>query len=285
MRIRESWMRAGKQLADDGIVEASIEAEVLLRHALDMERADFFAALNDRLTPLQEEAAGRLLERRAAGEPLAYVLGHREFYGLDFCVNPHVLIPRQETELLVDKVLELSRESPEQRLQIADVGTGSGAIAVAIARNLPLATIYATDSSQEALDVAGVNVRRHRLSERVHLRHGDLLEVLTTPVDVIVSNPPYLRTSEIAGLQHEVTREPACALDGGTDGLDIMGRLFRQALHYMRPGGRLLVEIAPQQLEPVLRMGRQAFPVARISFDRDLLGSPRVVSIALPGPS
>ena len=284
MMIRDFWMRVSKQLADEGIVESGIEAEIILRHTLDMERADFFAALDDRITPLQERKTGRLLERRVAGEPLAYMLGHREFYGLDFYVNPHVMIPRQETEILVDKVLNLSKEEPSQRLQIADVGTGSGAIAVAIAHNLPSATLYATDSSREALSAAKVNVRCHRLSERIHLCYGDLLEALSDPVDIIVSNPPYLKTSEIAGLQPEVTREPVCALDGGTDGLDVMKHLFRQAPYYMRPGGRLLVEIASQQLESVLWMGRCAFPTARISFDRDMLNLPRVVSIAMPNP-
>ena len=290
MKVRESWMEAEQQLAHHSIPDAGLEAEVLLRHAMHMERADFFAALGDQLTRPQERAATSLLKRRAAGEPLAYILGHREFYGLDFCVDPSVLVPRQETELLVDKVLEFSRDSslryakgrPGQVFEIADVGTGSGAIAIAIAHHLPRATVYATDSSEAALQIADINRRRHAVSERVHIRQGDLLEALRGPVDVIVSNPPYLTTLDIANLQTEVRQEPLAALDGGADGLDVLRRLLRQAPSYIRPGGQLLMEIAPQQLVAVLQIGRQAFPTAQASFTRDLMGAPRVVSIRVP---
>ena len=289
MKIRESWMRATEQLAHNGVPDASIEAEVLLRHAMDVERADFFAALHHRLDAPDQERVDMSVRRRASGEPLAYILGHREFYGLDIQVDSHVLVPRQETELLVDKVLELAedetfRAAPNRHgraLLIADVGTGSGAIAVAIAHHLPQAIVYATDSSRQALAVADINRRRHGVSNRVHLRQGDLLEALQAPVDVIVSNPPYIRTDELAGLPIEVRREPSGALDGGHDGLQIIHRLFLQAPRRIRAGGCLLVEIAPQQLEDVSRLGREAFPSAKVSFARDLLGLPRVVCVGL----
>ena len=287
MTVRESWVQGAEQLANSGVADAPIEAEVLLRHAMDVERADFFASLQQPLSTSGQVRMDRSVQRRTAGEPLAYILGRREFYGLDFQVSSHVLVPRQETELLVDEVLEFARARPErsrraQRLLIADVGTGSGAIAVAIARHLPQATVYATDSSPQALQSAGINSRRHGVSNRVHLRHGDLLEALEAPVDVVVSNPPYLRTGELPGLPPEVRREPQCALDGGPDGLQVIRRLFLQAPGRIRAEGVLIVEIAPQQLEPVTRMARAAFPSARVSFARDLLGLPRVVSVLLP---
>jgi release factor glutamine methyltransferase len=165
---------------------------------------------------------------------------------------------------------------------IADVGTGSGAIAIAIARHLPTATIYATDRSHEALLVAGVNRRRHGVTDRVHLVQGDLLGPLREPVDVIVSNPPYLTTEELARAQPEIRREPRQALDGGEEGLDITRRLLRQARGHLRPEGLIVVEIAPQQLAHVTRMGAEAFPAAAVSFSLDLSRQPRLVSIMLP---
>ena len=282
-------MRITAKLEHAQIAEAGIEAEVLIRHALAMDRAQFFAALNEQLAPNREARIRRLVGRRMAGEPLAYIARRREFYGLDFYVNPSVLIPRQETELLVDKVLELFPVGPSdaqdglgRQVAIADVGTGSGAIAIAIAHHLPGATVYATDSSRRALDVADINRRRHAVAGSVHLRQGELLEALEAPVDAIVSNLPYLTTDELAGLPREIRREPSRALDGGADGLDIIRRLVREAPSHLCSGGRVLVEIAPQQVGSVLRFGREAFPAADLSVARDLLGLPRVVTIASP---
>jgi release factor glutamine methyltransferase len=251
-----------------------------------MERAQFFASPDEPLAPYQNDNMCHLIQRRLEGEPLAYIFEHREFYGLDFVVNPHVLIPRQETELLVDKVLELAATDGFGRhLDIADVGTGSGCVAVAIARSLERATLYATDIRFEALAVADINRRKHGVSDRVHVCQGDLFEALHGPVDIIVSNPPYIETSEIRHLQPEVRREPPSALDGGADGLEITGRLLRDAPAYIRAGGCILVEIAPEQLGPVSRIAREAMPEASISFSNDLLGLPRMVSVKSPGYS
>jgi len=281
VNIRESWVRATEQLALTGVADASLEAEVLHRHALEADRAQFFAALHEPLAPPHQRQVDRSVRRRAEGEPLAYIVGRREFYGLDLFVNDDVLVPRQETELLVDNVLEVAASLPE-RMLVADVGTGSGAIAVAVARHLPHATVYATDSSQDALRVAEQNRRTHGVDERVELLHGDLLQPLPAPVDVIVSNPPYLTTGELSGLAPEVGREPVSALDGGPDGLRTVRRLIAQAPNHLRPGGCLLVEIAHQQLEAVTGITGAAFPSAHVSFARDLLGLPRLVSVHLP---
>ena len=281
MNVRESWVRVTEQLALTGVADASLEAEVLHRHALEADRAQFFATLHEPLAPPHQRQVDGAVRRRADGEPLAYIIGRREFYGLDMFVNADVLVPRQETELLVDRVLEVAASRPELML-VADVGTGSGAIAIAVAHYLPDATVYATDSSHGALRVADLNRRTHGVAERVDLLHGDLLQPLPTPVDIIVSNPPYLTTEELSGLAPEVRREPASALDGGPDGLQTIRRLLRQAPHNIRPDGCLLVEIAPQQLETVTGIAGEAFPSAHVSFARDLLGLPRVVSIQLP---
>ena len=182
----------------------------------------------------------------------------------------------------MDAILEQYKARPDQEPVIVDVGTGSGAIAIAIARHLPTATIYATDRSHEALLVADVNRRGHAVSDRVHLIQGDLLESLREPVDVIVSNPPYLTTEELARAQPEIRSEPPQALDGGKDGLDITRRLLRQARSHLRPEGLMVVEIAPQQVGPAMQMGREAFPTAAVSFSLDLSRQPRLVSIILP---
>lgn len=281
MRVSEAWVQARDLLGRSGIVDQGIEAEVLLRHTMRLDRAEFFAALDDQLDPDRQEVLASLLQRRAEREPLAYIVGHREFYGLDFQVDSRVMIPRQETELLVDQVLEFARVRRRQSLLVADVGTGSGAIAIAIAHHLPSATVFAMDSSREALQVADANRRRHSVSERVHLLDGDLLQPLPAPVDVIVSNLPYIMAQEVPDLAPEVGREPLSALDGGPEGLDLIAGLLRQAPSTVRPGGMVLTEIGPDQIGRVLDAGRRAFPEAEVSQLRDLLGLPRVVRILL----
>ena len=281
----ELWAQAADRLANSGVEDARLEAEVMIRHSLGMRRAEFFAALEDRSDEEMPSGLDALLERRAAGEPLAYILGAREFYGLEFHVTPAVLIPRQETELLVDGVLTWCNENGKDRPHIADVGTGSGAIAVAAAIHLPESTVYATDSSAEALDVAGVNLRRHGVSDRVRLLRGDLLSPVQEPVDVVASNPPYLTTSELAGAQREVRREPETALDGGPDGLRTIERLLRQAPGKVRPGGLVLIEISPPLLAGTMEMAKEAFPQGSISFRRDLSGLARAVSVHVASDS
>ena len=282
MKVRELLLQITQLLSDNQTPDSHIEAEVLLRHILGMERAEFFAALAEHLSSHQCDQVRNLAKRRLDGEPLAYITGHREFYGLDFVVNPHVLIPRQETELLVECVLEhCSRPQATKDLRIADIGTGSGAIAIAIAANLPHAQVYATDCDPNALAVAEINCRKHGLEESIHLSQGDLLDALEAPVDVIVSNPPYITTAEIPLLAPEVRREPNHALDGGPDGLNVIRRLYRQTPAFIRDGGCILVEIAPEQLESVMQLGREEFSNAEISFRRDMLGLPRVVIVSL----
>ena len=278
MTLRSAWIQTRSRLESAGIDDAALEAEVMLRHALDVDRAAFFASLEQEPDPAALCLADSLVGRREHGEPLAYILGRREFYGLDILVTPAVLIPRQETELIVDAILELGRARPG--ITLADVGTGSGAIAVAAAVNLPQSRVYATDSSDAALRVARDNCLIHQVEDRVTLVHGDLLDPLDKPVDVIASNPPYVMTAEIEGLGREVRREPIQALDGGTGGLDVIRRLFEQAPAALRPGGAMLVEIDPRQLQPAASLASAAFPGGSVSYRLDLSGRPRVVVVA-----
>ncbi len=279
MNLRQAAAQAAHTLARHRIPDASIEAEALIRHILQYDRARYFASLNDPLDGWQQARLDRLIERRVVGEPLAYIAGSREFYALDFIVNADTLIPRQETELLVDKALEWARGQRRSALTIADVGTGSGAIAVALAQSLPDANIYATDISAAALKVAAQNCRKHGVADRVALMRGDLLTPLPRKVDAIVSNPPYIATDLMPGLQREVQREPRIALDGGADGTGVIRRLIAQAAQRLNSGGLMLIEISPEQAADVAATAQAHFAGAAVSVAADMLGLARCVAV------
>ena len=280
MNLRQAAAQAAQRLGRHSIPDAPIEAEALVQHTLQYDRARYFASLNDPLDGGQQECLNGLIERRVGGEPLAYITGRREFYALDFIVNADTLIPRQETELLVDKTLEWAREQPRSALTIADVGTGSGAIAIALAQSLPDANIYATDISAAALEVADQNCRKHGVADRVALMRGDLLTPLPRKVDAIVSNPPYIATELMPSLQREVQREPRIALDGGTDGTGVIRRLIAQAAHRLNSGGIMLIEISPEQADEVAAITQAHFADAAVSVATDMLGLARCVAVS-----
>ncbi len=254
-----------------------LDAELLLTHVLGWPRARLLAERD--LRPPEETAAAfaALVERRGRGEPVAYLVGHREFYGLDFFVTPATLVPRPETELLVELALEaaLRRAGRGAPLRIVDVGTGTGAIAVALAAHLPQAQIYAVDLSATALEVARRNVQRHGLAGRVRLLHGDLLAPLEGPVDLIVSNPPYTILDEVEPAVRAY--EPRLALEGGPDGAAVYRRLLSAAPAYLQTEGAVLLEIGAWQGELVAGLLREAFPAAAVAVHQDLAGRDRVV--------
>ena len=278
--LRQVASRIAATLSAHSIPDSNLEAEVLLRHVLKYDRAHFYASLREQFTSEKLEIVRSLVNRRAQGEPLAYITQHKEFYGLDFCVTPAVLIPRQETELLVEEALKFAAESSERNISVADIGTGSGAIAVSIAINLPQAKVYATDFSKEALEIADLNRRKHGVADKVTLLEGDLLQPLPLPVDLIVSNPPYIASGLLSGLAPEVGSEPRLALDGGKEGLEVIDRLIEQAPAKLNAGGSILVEISPEQTTAVTKMARAQFPAADISCANDLLGLPRCVIVS-----
>lgn len=269
---------ARRRLEAAGIEEASLEGEVLLRHVLDISRAGLFAGLDSELTPGQAIAIERLLERRLKGEPTAYITGRREFYGLDFRVDRNALIPRPESELLVEKAIGLARR--HRVSLIADIGTGSGAIAVSLAVSLPDATIYATDISAAGLELARENARYHGVQGRISFLQGNLLEPLPGPVDMIVANLPYVRRSDLPP-GGPLSYEPALALDGGEDGLEVLRLICGQAGGKLRPDGFLLLEIGQGQAGQVADLLNQVFPSSRIEVDRDLAGIERLLSVRL----
>jgi release factor glutamine methyltransferase len=286
VRASEALATASQRLSASHVPDATLEAEVLLRHVIDVSRAELYASLDRPLGDTEVAELKRLTGLRTEGEPLAYILGRREFYGIDLAVTRHVLVPRQETELLVEQVLEWhARRAANEAardpatVRIVDIGTGCGAIAMAIASSLPHAAIYATDISGEALKVADANRRRLGIEGRVRLVRTDLLQGIRGPLDVIVSNPPYIPTGQLSSLAREVQAEPRVALDGGPDGLTVTRRMLAQAAERVNRGGLVLTEIAPEQLEPVMAEAATLFPDARIRSATDLLEMPRAVAI------
>jgi release factor glutamine methyltransferase len=253
-----------------------LDAEVLLAHTLGWSRARVLSRLQETISDEMLQQFRTLILRRAAREPVAYLVGRKEFYGLEFVVDRRVLVPRPETETLVDTALEWAKQRPGP-LVIADVGTGSGCIAVALAVHLPQAHIYAIDLSSDALAVARQNVIRHHVDASVTLLTGDLLAPLPQPVDLLVSNPPYTVLDEVdPGVR---MHEPHLALDGGSDGLAVYRRLFAAAPSALRPGGALMLEIGATQARAVVDLARRAFPSAAVYVQRDLAGRDRVVAV------
>lgn len=264
-----------------GIDSPRLEAEILLACALGIRRIDLYVR-HDQIVDDAGRARFRdMVRRRQEGCPTAHIVGKKEFYSLDFAVSPATLIPRPDTELLVDEALRQAK--PLTDPLIADIGTGTGCVAVALAHRLPKARIVAVDISAEALETARGNATRLGVADRVDFRLGDLLAPLAgLRPDLIVSNPPYIPTNDIAGLDPGVRdHEPALALDGGPDGLRVIERLAEQALSLLAPGGRLLVEIGAGQEEGARGvLTRAGFTVESVRKDGG--GHPRVVRAGRP---
>jgi release factor glutamine methyltransferase len=279
-----------EQLQAAGIEDAWLEAEVLLRHTLDLDRAHLYARLQEDMSTSDQAVLHSLLARRLAREPTAYIVGQREFYGLDLETTPAALIPRPETELLVAEAIARASLPERQarhreRLLIADVGTGNGAIAVALAVRLPEAALLAIDLSREALTLALRNARRHGVESRISFLQADLLAPLAQPADLIVANLPYVRSGDWEALPPEIRgHEPRDALDGGPDGLREIGRLLGQAPSCLRPGGSLLVELGPLQAAPALALARRCFPDAAARIVPDAAGLDRLLVVDMPLP-
>ncbi len=276
--IREALRRGSRLLSEAGSEEAALEAELLLAHALNTDRTHLFQRLRDELPPDAEGAFDALVQRRLAHEPTPYILGHKEFYGLEFEVTPAAIIPRPEPVTLVELVIDRVRAGDLAR--VADVGVGCGAIAVALATALPGIEVIATDVSPDALALARRNAERHGLAQRIRFLHGDLLEPLDAPVDVTAANLPYVRSGDFEAAPPEIREhEPRLGLDGGPDGLRLIGRLLRDAAPCLKPGGALFAEIGEGQGKAARALATESFPQARIEVRRDLSGQDRVLVV------
>jgi release factor glutamine methyltransferase len=263
------------RFGDRGIDSARLDAEVLLAHVLATTRVGLYTAFDKPLGKEELASYRELVKRRLAGEPVAYLVGRQEFWSMSLEVDPRVLVPRRDTETLVEVGLRFARHPPGVR-RLADVATGSGAVALALAKEIPDATVVATDVSEDALAVASANVTRLEMGARVELRRGDLCAPIAGESwDLIVSNPPYVTDAEMRELSAEVKKEPRGALAGGADGLDLIGRLVPAATKLLRDGGMLAIEHGWKQGEAV-RAIFTAAGLRDVETIQDLAGRDRV---------
>jgi release factor glutamine methyltransferase len=278
--LHDRLAEARRTLVDAGIPAdgAGLDAEVLARHVLGWDRAALLANGRDPAPQDFSERYEPLIVRRAAREPVAMIVGHREFWGLEFEVTPDVLIPRPESEHIVEVVMEYVRGGAAVA-SLVDIGTGSGCLAVSLATEIPGAAITATDTSLRALEVARRNAARHKVDQRMRFLEADLLEGVDAVADIIVSNPPYVPFQMASSLQPEVRAyEPAQALFGGGDGLQIVRRLLATAPAHLVPGGRLFMEFGDGQEMDVLAIA-EGLGWHVVDVRDDLQGIPRVASL------
>jgi release factor glutamine methyltransferase len=274
-----SWLSVLREQLTGVSETALLDAQVAIAHLIERPRAWVVAHPEALLEPSMTDRLAQAATRLAMGEPLPYVLGSWEFFGLEFEVGPAVLIPRPETELLVETALDWLRSHPAAR-RTADVGTGSGCIAIALAVNIPDLVIYASDRSYPALQVARRNAARRSGSGSIHFFQGDLLNGLKTSLDLICANLPYI-PHETLGSLPVAAHEPALALDGGPEGLAVIRRFVSDVPRLLAPGGICLLEIDASQGSTAVSMAQSVFPGAKIRLSQDLNRQDRLLSIEI----
>jgi release factor glutamine methyltransferase len=276
-------LQQGKSLLAQVSDEGDIEAEMLLRECLSLDRTRLYARLGEELSSEQEQAYRGLIVRRMVFEPAAYIVGHKEFFGLEFEVTPAAIIPRHETETLVEIAIDFLRRHRDRAGAVADIGTGSGVVAVSIAHSIPEAHVVAVDVSADALELARRNAQRHRVQRRVRFVQGDLLSAVENETfGLIAANLPYVRTADWEKLPKEIREhEPRDGLDGGEDGLRAIARLLQQAPAHLARGGILLAEIGDDRGIAAADLAGEAFPDSCIEIRRDLSGRDRVLTVQI----
>ena len=281
MNLRELWVDTKKELDSSNISDSDIESEVIIRKVLGLDRNNFFATLDNPISMRKTSQIKKNLQQRISGIPLSYITKNREFFGIDFFVNENVLIPRQESELLVEKVISFCKKQKKTKFTIADIGTGSGALAISIAKNLSNVNLIAIDISDKALQIAKKNAKSINVSRKISFLRSNLLENLKTPVDVIVANLPYISTGEMHTLSLEVKKEPTIALLGGEDGTDLIAKLIRQSPQYLKKNGKLILEISPSQKNIVFSLIKENFPKSNPKVHEDYAKIERAISIEI----
>lgn len=279
--IGRAIISATQRLEDAGSPSAHLDAQVILAHIMGQDRGWLFAHYDQTLDDEQAASLTEMVARRAADEPVAYLIGRKEFYGLELAVDHRVLIPRPETELLVDAVLDHIDSRADKRVTVVDVGTGSGAIALAVAHNAPDAIVYALDISEDALKVAHRNVVAHRKKHQVQVLPSDLMMKLDRPVDVVAANLPYITSSCMTELDAGIREyEPHLALEGGNDGLAVIRALLCQIPDRLNPGGVIFLEIGSDQGQAAVDLVHEILPQATyVGLRQDYHGLDRLVVI------
>ena len=271
MNIEEVLQKATIKLKDNNIEEARSKARRLLAFTLEMSKEQIIIHNKKELTIEQENSYNEYVARIIIGEPIQYIIGKQEFMGIDFKVNPSVLIPQPDTEILVERAIEILKHLKEPK--VLDLCTGSGAIAVSIAKYVPNSIVFASDISKQALEIA----RQNDNENKVNFVHSNLFENIDGEFNVIVSNPPYIKTSEIQRLSKEVQNEPLLALDGGQDGLFFYREIIKQAHKYLEEQGYLCIEIGEDQKEQVIALINNCSYYKNIQAFKDLSGHDRVI--------
>jgi len=279
MTIREAYAQGSADLKFAEIPVPALDASILLAHVLKTNRTSLVAKGMDTISAKDCAQYCKLIERRALGECVAYIIGKKEFRGLEFKVNKSVLVPRPDTETLVEAAFKILTEEFTQRHEgsILDLCTGSGAVAIALKNERPELEVHATDISPAALKVAIRNSENLLGKNKIHFYHGDLFQALSREFfSLIVSNPPYVPTAEIETLSAEVQNEPCLALDGGASGLEIINRIIEEASNYLQKGGSLLLEADPRQMEEIKTLlAKRGF--SSLQLFKDMSGADRVI--------
>jgi release factor glutamine methyltransferase len=280
MNIKELLNRSDQFLAERGVESSRLDAEVLMADLLDMERINLYVKYDYPLKSNEIDSYRQMIKKRAQRIPVAYITEKKEFMSLEFKVAEGVLIPRPDTENLVEQVIEYCRQNELQQPQIIDVGTGSGAIAVSLAHYLSEAKVVGVDLSPQALKIARQNMEKHELSQRMSISKSDLLAEFIKReikgIDIIVSNPPYISESEMEELPPEVKKEPKTALEAGKDGLDYYRRLLPEAEKVLKNGGKIFLEIGYKQAEAVTDLFSENW--SEVEIKKDYSENDRIVS-------
>lgn len=276
----KTLVRYGRaRLEAAGVSETVTSARKLVCHALDWDLPQAIRRADDAASDTVLDELKRLLERRVAREPLQYIIGEAPFYNQTFLCDARALVPRPETEILVHEALTLAEFRGLERPRVVDVGCGGGAIALAFKSALPNAAVFATDVSEDALALARANAER--LNAEVHFARGDLFADLTGLFDIVLSNPPYIKSAALARLQPEIAYEPTAALDGGEDGLRVIEPLLNQLPRFLNPqGGLALIEIDPPISAAAARIATDLFPEAKVEIQKDFNRLDRILRIA-----
>ena len=275
MTIKQLLNKGMIMLKSNQIESPKIKARLLLQHVLELKREQIIIYDNKEVTVAQEKAYMQNIEKLIKGIPLQHITNSQEFMKMNFFVNSDVLIPRPDTEILIEEVIKLGKE--KRNPSILDLCTGSGAIAVSIAKYLPNAKVYASDISHKALEVAKINAKSNEVFEKIEFINSDLFEKIEGKFDIIVSNPPYIRTEVIKKLDMEVQKEPILALDGGKDGLNFYRKIVEEAYSHLKYDSYLCFEIGYDQKEEVTEIVENAKVYTDTYCKKDLYGNDRII--------